>query len=535
MNKLKRDTFAVSEVMGTILLLGISVSLFSVIYVSFFAVDVEPSAPTVDLIGTLEDNHLILEHRGGEDLDLDTRILIRYNETDPQSVYINASDLDYINSSDKNDNKWNIGEQLKLNLSKLQNYKDFDKVDIVVVDSSSNSAVMTGTLKEIPFADVHIGGVDVDSTSNPNEVMITSKVINHGPNMAKNVAIKFSAGIYSENIEYSGSTTNSDGYFNETSGIWYINSLDTYDLNKHPRGPVAHLVTCGTLSGVSPSVPFTQVTILLDGTDGTLADWDMIIDGIRDWILSLDGDLLRDEKIELTIIEFGGTKFNHGAITVLEPVILNDDIGTDGYYSAVANYVSTFVRSFRWGGTIWALDDAFDLASTTLLYQSSNGYNPSNVQIIDVITNGYDMIHVGGKLGDPISSPEWPPEWPPQDPPDDDGQPSEEEIQTAQANMIRDLKMSKKDQINFIYTYENIDPYILSIFRSLVFPLPSQHVGDIVLAHTSDDVNNAIDNPIVGANEITLTIEAEIIYAEYLDSVVDNNYFSADCQIKVKG
>jgi len=156
MFKIKKNNKAVSEVLGTILLLGISVSLFSVIYLSVFSVDAQPPTPTVDIMGTIHKNYLVLEHGGGEDIDLDFQIIVRYTnllDFDPDSSPEKTEILSYrdvIFDGIGDNDKWNIGEKLVFDLSSLEKYSAFQPIDIMVVDAQSNSAVMMGTLKENP-------------------------------------------------------------------------------------------------------------------------------------------------------------------------------------------------------------------------------------------------------------------------------------------------------------------------------------------------------------------------------------------------
>jgi hypothetical protein len=187
---------AVSEVIGTILLLGISVTIFSVVYTSFLSVDAQPPAPTVDIMGTVHENYLILEHGGGEDVDLDFRIIVRYHnlqDINPDSSPDMTEVLvyrDVIDNGIGNNGKWNIGEKLVFNLSSLDKYSQFQPIDIMVVDSQSNSAVMMGTLKESPvpaeppkFANVGIADIycTPDTVSeNASDVTLYFTVENYG-------------------------------------------------------------------------------------------------------------------------------------------------------------------------------------------------------------------------------------------------------------------------------------------------------------------------------------------------------------------
>lgn len=139
MGKVKRNNLAVSEVLDTVLLLGIAVALFSVLSFIVLTYPFEPSTPSVNIVGYIDGDDIVLEHLGGESLDLDTRVLITIGI---DKVTFNARDL--LDDEFEDDNLWGLGEIL--------NYTSNDipgkQVTITVVDINSNSVVMMGTLQE---------------------------------------------------------------------------------------------------------------------------------------------------------------------------------------------------------------------------------------------------------------------------------------------------------------------------------------------------------------------------------------------------
>lgn len=132
----------VSEVIGTILLLGISVALFSVIYVSVLSVPSAPSTPSSNIAFSLNETSLILTHSGGEPLGLDSKVKIT---VDDNSYTYNIADG--LNPEAKQDNYWGFGEQFIVNFSKIGITEDmYDyAVGVSVIDVHSNSIVMSGT------------------------------------------------------------------------------------------------------------------------------------------------------------------------------------------------------------------------------------------------------------------------------------------------------------------------------------------------------------------------------------------------------
>lgn len=530
MKKRRTDTFAVSEVLGTILLLGISVSLFSVIYISFFAVDVEPSTPNVDMMATLQDNHLIVEHRGGEDLDLETRLMIRYNETSPKSSYINASDFDYINESDKDDNKWNIGEKLEFDLSNLPDYKQFESIDITVVDAESNSAILMGKLKEIPVADVAIKADG--SAASQDDISISCRVKNYGPNTAKNVLVRMDVitDTYAADpnfVEnYNNTTPGTSFSFNRYRGYWSIPSLDVES--------IAELEFNGKLKNAPSVSPLNQLVILLDGSDEIDgipgSEWDQILQGIANSIK--DPSIISHMgNVELTVIQFGDLPLAEQQPHFLDARIeIERELITSANYNNIANQVLSISKI---GGSICPLDDAFTMVPYAIAPIGGN-YNPGNNQMINVITDAYpffiqqyphDPYPLAIEIDDPYEP--YPDIYP--------GHPSYFDVLLARNDMISQLGMtdSGEDQINFIMP-DNPSNVPLSILRNLIFPSPlpdediTQWAPDgpgwvkVVESDISGGIAEAFDFQIKDGYT-KIKVDAWIEYTEYEDPNLENN------------
>jgi len=149
--KNKKTNLGVSDVIGTILLLGMAVALFSVLSAVVLSYPFQPSTPTVDIIGfvDIENNNIVLEHRGGEDLPLTTKIIVIINNTDRYQM--NLSDDFLLSNKSKEDGFWNIGENVIIDPSRnLASGLDLtvSVVDVTVVDDKSKSVIMMGTLWE---------------------------------------------------------------------------------------------------------------------------------------------------------------------------------------------------------------------------------------------------------------------------------------------------------------------------------------------------------------------------------------------------
>ena len=78
--KKKRSLEAVSEVLETIILLGMTVSFFSILYLFVFSFSFAPVIPTVQVLATTSGDNIILYHQGGDPLPTGTAILLTIDD-----------------------------------------------------------------------------------------------------------------------------------------------------------------------------------------------------------------------------------------------------------------------------------------------------------------------------------------------------------------------------------------------------------------------------------------------------------------------
>ena len=130
----RRADTGVSEVIGIVLILMMAIGLFSVIYLFVMneTLDVtENASPSATVLGTIGGSDIILEHRAGDALSLDTKIVITIS-----GMTYNMTVGDLLDDESKGDGKWNIGEKLSyapsLNITGRQ-------VRILIVDTKSGS------------------------------------------------------------------------------------------------------------------------------------------------------------------------------------------------------------------------------------------------------------------------------------------------------------------------------------------------------------------------------------------------------------
>jgi len=127
----------VSEIIGTLFLLGITVTLFSLLYVSVLTVVPTPPTPSADIVFRVEGDYVIIDHCGGEALSLDTKILMTIG-----SDSMNATAKDGLDDKYEDDDLWSMGEKLVFPVENLSG----KQIAINVVDVDSNSIVMMGKL-----------------------------------------------------------------------------------------------------------------------------------------------------------------------------------------------------------------------------------------------------------------------------------------------------------------------------------------------------------------------------------------------------
>ena len=212
---------AVSEVFGTIVLLVISVILFTAVYASFFAVEVNPAPPSVNIVGTIEDNNIILAHRGGEQLDLNTKVIISPDSGTTENLKVGDKLPDEL----KSDDYWDIGEDLILNLDDLEDYTRFDNIRVTVVDIASNTVIMSGTLTEERYADIEISFDVSEEDMTPSigtNIEINVIAENLGPSDTDDVVVQVNIPDGLDFISSSG-----DGEFDAYSGVWDIGYLES--------------------------------------------------------------------------------------------------------------------------------------------------------------------------------------------------------------------------------------------------------------------------------------------------------------------
>jgi hypothetical protein len=125
----------VNEIVGTMLLLGISISLFSVVYYSVLSFPDPISTPSAQIVCSLdtENNRIIFQHLGGDPISGNSRIVVHkgnFLEEKMLSEYIG--------------DEWKMGESIIYDIFNVNN----TYVSALVIDTNTNSIVSEAILQK---------------------------------------------------------------------------------------------------------------------------------------------------------------------------------------------------------------------------------------------------------------------------------------------------------------------------------------------------------------------------------------------------
>ena len=357
LNKFSSDKKAVSEVLGTILVLLISVSLFSVVYASLFSIDADKETPSVSIVGGIEDNNLILYHMGGRSLELDTEVVMGINNNS-ETISINVND--YLNDTYKINNNWDIGEKLIVNLTDFTNFQRFASLDLTVVDQESRSAVMLGEVQEDRYADISLS-MHVDNI-NPMwgyEITITVNATNLGPSESEEIKITVDL---PDGILYESHAGQGD--FDESTEEWIISNIN--------ESQMVSLVIKAIV--LPPKDKYTRLCFILDGSDAVPpADFTMIKNSIAQAIINQD--IPNRRMVQISIIEYGET----GNVSSPHAKLMVNSLITPLNYFNVANSI---IAIPKFGDSARPLAHAINLASSVLGISShTDAYYAYNQQM----------------------------------------------------------------------------------------------------------------------------------------------------------
>jgi len=137
----------VSEVLGTVLLLGIAVIIFASLMIYVMSIDTESSSPDVQMVGYVDENgHAVVEHRGGDQLKPED-MKVEIWKGNANSKFSGQEFMDIL--ADENENvQWNVGEFIDIDCQAIFGGIRHWQITLIIVDKTSNSIIMSGVLQQ---------------------------------------------------------------------------------------------------------------------------------------------------------------------------------------------------------------------------------------------------------------------------------------------------------------------------------------------------------------------------------------------------
>jgi len=202
-----QDLRAVSEIVSTILLLGISVAMVSSVALWLSSIPLPDERLDVDLLGIYQNGNMTIEHQGGEMLEEEfTRI----------EFLLNDETISELRISDGRDGeeKWSQGETWVHPVRDI--YGDppevFDNITVMVIDVRSQALLLIQSVQEGPglgeMPDLSVSPEDISITFVTSvlrkgvEANITVNVSNQGNYPASDVLVRvFAADEFVQHLE----------------------------------------------------------------------------------------------------------------------------------------------------------------------------------------------------------------------------------------------------------------------------------------------------------------------------------------------
>ena len=266
----KRNNWAVSEIVGAIILLGIVTSVMALVFYQV-SIDKGPYKQTfVKLVGRIEERNFILEHQGGDSLGSDTSI----------SLALAGKKYSYtvgdILIDDNNNGFWNLGEKMVFPFTyDLNNLSKYDTIDVVSVDKDSNSIQFFGSVELHPRVDLGITSAVSNLNPYKNDIINVTLILTcYGGDIDGSANIKVSY-LIPQGLQYISSNPELGTYDNKT-GIWSIDQLIIDPLTG--KKSVSLNIRLKVID--KGFREFIQLAIILDGSGSVQARLDTDANGI---------------------------------------------------------------------------------------------------------------------------------------------------------------------------------------------------------------------------------------------------------------
>lgn len=493
--KIKRIETAVSEIIGTLLLLMIVVMFFTILYLQVLSIPNPTSAAIVNIVGKIDENCILLEHAGGETLNLDTDISITI---DNSTIDITVGD--YLDDESKEDGLWSLGERVvypvKIDLLDLNKNP---QAEIIVIDRSSNSIIMKGIITILAQCDMDIEmTVDNCFLEIGENIVFTIKLTNRGNINITGVEVLFM--LPDELIHYSNTTAS--GLYKNSSGIWK-------DIGILSPEQFAVLKVTATVLDRGYGEP-TQLGMILDGSASISPEaWALSLNGLAAAIQN-KSTFPQDDMVELAIFQFGGKNPAY-AQTEIGPILINE-MNSKSVADDIRNITQIGDKTPTACGILLAADTIFD----------SSFYNPSKRQVILLVTDANPTHSCCVEDGDYISS-------------GSSGLGPKKTAAVARDYLISKLEMTEdQDEFNAV-AIGHASPHALWLKDNIAWPEPgyfvppfqtgSSHHGWVNEVATWQEYADSI-NDMFGILLSQVSISVQISSAAITDPKLANNFGS---------
>jgi uncharacterized repeat protein (TIGR01451 family) len=304
-----RKNLAVTEIVGTILMLGIATTSCTGLYYHVLSAPVPIPAPIVEISGVIDDNQVIVTHRGGEPLDLDTELVLNIGGS-----YMSYKVEDFLDSKAKEDGVWGLSERFVYPLDYDFDYLSYPDVKINVVDEETSSLLLNGLIKVNPTCDIAIEiAVDNLYPKENEQVEFTITITNNGNINASGILIDY---LLPEGLTYYSSTMDM-GTSDSSVGIWDISQL--------PEGESAVLEIIAIVEEFCYSDP-TQLVVILDGSESIEpANWSLMKQGLLE---TIQNSMPHNGAVEFTVIQFGGQKPAFARLEIGPIAVTESNVGS---------------------------------------------------------------------------------------------------------------------------------------------------------------------------------------------------------------
>jgi len=362
--KTVNKNMAVSAILSTVLLLAIAASVFSGLWFSIISTPVPTSSPIVEISGKYFNNHLILTHRVGEPVDINSKVVLNIGGR-TESLIIG----DYLDEEAKKNGFWDFSETFDYPILFDFDYLEYPDIGINVMDSNYNLIVFEGKSIDVnPISDLDFSiSINDQHPSKGDEIIFNLTACNNGNINVSNVVVSF---ILPDELTHLSNTSEIGSYNNET-GIWLIDYI--------PPDECVQLQIHAVVDNTG-SCKYTQLTLLLDGSTSIKPqDFELQIEGLANAINNSDV-FPRYKRVELTVIQFGGNPDIRAQIE-LGPIVVDESNVKD-----VENKVREITQMTGYTPT----DCAIYLGAHTMYKSLNNPVNGGiyNRQVTLIVTDG---------------------------------------------------------------------------------------------------------------------------------------------------